>query len=215
MAESMIGPSDPEYKDVQASIVRYEYDPRKAVQMIEGLGLTRGSDGLWRDGAGQPLSLEVRSVTAETQQKLALTTLDFWRQVGIAGEPYVIPIQLARDPEQYSTHPGLLLVRNPAHIRGLTGLHSSRSPLPENRFTGLNYGRYKSDEFDALIDALNVTVPMPERMRVLAQALHFMTENVNVFGLAFNPDPILISNRLTNVSPDRPTWNTYEWDVRS
>jgi hypothetical protein len=183
--------------------------------MIESLGYTRGSDGIWRDNAGQRLSLEVRTVTAETQQKLTLSTLDFWRQVGIAGEPHVIPLQLARDPEQYSTHPGLLLVRNPAHIRGLTGLHSSRSPMPENRFTGLNYGRYQSEEFDASIDALNIAVRTDERMRLLGQAVRHVTENLNVWGLVFNPDPILISRRLVNIGPDRPTWNTHQWDVRS
>ncbi len=215
VAEAMFGPTDPEYKDIQSSIVKYDHDPRRAAQMIEGLGYVRGPDGGLRDASGQRLGLEVRTITAETQQKLTFSTIDFWKQIGIAAEPSIIPLQLARDPEQYSTHPGFLVVRNPANMRGLTGLHSSRSPLPENRFTGLNYGRYKSEEFDAIIDALNVTVPMPDRMRVLGQAVRHMSENVNVIGLVFNPDPLLLSNKLTGISADRPTWNTHLWDVRS
>ncbi len=212
-ALSAVAPSDPEYHDIESSIARVDHDPRRAAQLLEGLGFTRSSDGLYRDGAGQHLSVEVRTIVAETQQKLTLSTVDAWRRIGINAEPGTIPLQLARDAEQYATFPGFLVVRNPAHIRGLSGLHSSRSPLPENRFTGNNYGRYKSDEFDALIDRLFVTIPAREQVQVLGQIVRHMTENLNVIGLVFNPDPILISNRLQNVPVKRPTWNTQEWDV--
>ncbi|MPZ15561.1 MAG: hypothetical protein GEU73_14265 [Chloroflexi bacterium] len=213
-ALSAIAPSDPEYRAIEGNIVRYDFDPRRAMEMIENLGYSRGPDGLFRDAGGQQLSVEVRTIVAETQQKLMLSTVDFWKQAGINAEPATIPLQLARDSEQYATHPGFLIVRNPAHVRGLSGLHSSRSPVPENRFTGNNYGRYKSEEFDRLLDTLFVTIPMQEEMQILGQIVRHMTENLNVIGLVFNPDPILVSNRVQNVPVRRPTWNTHEWDVR-
>ena len=194
--------------------MRQNYDPRQSAQLLEGLGYTKGADGLLRDGAVQRLNLEIRSVTAETQQKLTLATVDFWRQIGVDAEPYVIPLQLARDPEQYATFPGAMIVRNPAHLRGLVGLLSNRSPLPENRFTGNNYGRYRSEAFDAIISNLVVTIPVTERMQILGQAVHHMSEQLNVIGLVFNPDPILIANRLQNIPTIRPTWNSHEWDVK-
>ena len=86
--------------------------------------------------------------------------------------------------------------------------------MPENRFTGNNYGRYKSEEFDTLIDTLFVTIPMREQMQVLGQLVRHMSENLNVIGLVFNPDPILISNRVQNIPVRRPTWNTQEWEVK-
>jgi peptide/nickel transport system substrate-binding protein len=212
-AHSMFSPGDPENREIERSIVRYEYDPRKAAQMIEALGYAKGPDGFFRDTSGQRFSLEIRTIVADTQQKLTLSTIDFWRQIGVNAEAWTIPLQLARDAEQYSTHPGFLLVRNPANLRGISGLHSSRSPVPENRFSGLNYGRYKSAELDGLIDKLFVTIPVAERSQLLGQIVRHMSENLNVIGLVFNPDPILIGNRLRNVPVQRPTWNTHEWDV--
>lgn len=212
-AHSMFSPGDPEHAEIESFITRYDYDPRKAAQMIEGLGFSRAADGFVRDASGQRLPVEIRTIVADTQQKLTLSTIDFWRQVGVAAEPWTISLQLARDSEQYATHSGFLLVRNPAHLRGISGLHSSRSPLPENRFSGLNYGRYRNEELDSLIDRLFVTVPLRERAQVTGQIVRHMTENLNVIGLVFNPDPILIGNRLRNIPIQRPTWNTHEWDV--
>src|SRR5439155_7924927 len=178
-AHSIISPSDPEYAAIEPSIVRYAYDPRRAAQMIEALGYSRGPDGILLDPTGQRLAVEIRTVTAETQQKLMLATVDFWRQVGVNAEPSTIPLQLAGAAEQYATFPGFLLVRSPGAVRGIRSLRSANSPLPENRFNGTNYGRHRSEEFDGLIDKLFVTVPMAQGMQALGQTVHYMTEQLN------------------------------------
>jgi peptide/nickel transport system substrate-binding protein len=61
VAHAMVKEGDAEYPFVKDRIVRYEYDPTKAVQMIEGLGYTKGADGMFRDAAGQILSIEGRA----------------------------------------------------------------------------------------------------------------------------------------------------------
>ena len=53
IAHSLLLPTDPEAKQVEPSMVKYDYDPARATQMIEGLGFTRGTDGFFRDAAGQ------------------------------------------------------------------------------------------------------------------------------------------------------------------
>ena len=38
VAHVYLSPTEPEYKDVEDAVVRYEYDPRRAAQMLEELG---------------------------------------------------------------------------------------------------------------------------------------------------------------------------------
>ena len=38
---------------IESAIVKYDYDPRKAMQLLAGLGYTKGSDGFLADGSGQ------------------------------------------------------------------------------------------------------------------------------------------------------------------
>src|SRR5205807_6546177 len=61
IAHLYLPPSEPEYAEVQDSAIRYEYDPRRAAQLIEGLGYSRGSDGIYRSAGGDRLAVELRS----------------------------------------------------------------------------------------------------------------------------------------------------------
>ena len=73
--------------------------------------------------------------------------------------------------------------------------------------------------FDSIIERLFVTVPKKERLELIAQATLHIAENLNVMGLFYNADPILISDRLLHVNVPRGprstvTWNAHEWAVQ-
>src|SRR5207247_14949 len=69
-----------EYRASEASIVRYDYDPRRAAQLLEGLGYRKGPDGLYLDPAGQKFSLEIRTTTGDVQQeRTTLATQGNWQ----------------------------------------------------------------------------------------------------------------------------------------
>src|SRR5262249_15804362 len=53
VANVYVSPAVPEYKEVADSVVVYQYDPRKAAELIEGLGYTKGPDGAYRSAAGE------------------------------------------------------------------------------------------------------------------------------------------------------------------
>ncbi len=57
VAHSMVEPRVPEYREVQSAAFQYEFDPRRTIQMIEGIGYTRASDGIFRDAPGQRLTV--------------------------------------------------------------------------------------------------------------------------------------------------------------
>src|SRR5262249_43394455 len=82
VANSFMNPGQAQYRDLEARLVTYEYDPRKATAMLEGLGYTKGGDGAYHDGAGQPLSFELRAWTGTSFPYRAVVA-DQWRGLGI------------------------------------------------------------------------------------------------------------------------------------
>jgi peptide/nickel transport system substrate-binding protein len=215
-AHSLVNPQEPDYPAIEPHIVRYEYDPRLAMQMIEGLGYARGLDGVFRNAAAEKLSVEIRSTTARaTNQKAVLSLADYWGRVGVVAEPYFTPPQLAADREHRSNFPGFEIAQQPNDLESFDRLHSSQSPLPENgyRITG-NRSRYSNPQFDALIDRFVVTVPPDERLRIVGQIVRHMTEQVVTVNLFFGADPTLVNKRLVNVTA-KLAWNAYEWDLKS
>src|SRR5206468_1190126 len=49
VANTFMAPNQPDYAGIEPRVMKYDYDPRKAAQMIEELGYRRGSDGMMRE----------------------------------------------------------------------------------------------------------------------------------------------------------------------
>ncbi|HET7558693.1 MAG TPA: ABC transporter substrate-binding protein [Limnochordia bacterium] len=46
-------------KETQAKLNAYAYDPAKATQILQGIGFSKGADGIWRDDKGKPMQYEL------------------------------------------------------------------------------------------------------------------------------------------------------------
>ncbi len=75
VAHSYLNPREPEYRDIEPQIVKYEYDPRRAMQLIEGLGYHRGPEGGYVDATNRKLSLEPRLERQRMGRALGLSQL--------------------------------------------------------------------------------------------------------------------------------------------
>lgn len=205
-------PIQPEFKDIESYIVRYDFDPRKGAQLIEGLGYTRGPDGMFQDAANQRLSVELRATAShETNEHSTLIVADDWRRMGIGVETLTIPPQRNLDREYRQTRPAFELVGQPDDIYRL---HSREIPTPETRFVGDNRPRYASPQLDSLIDRYYLTIPRPERVQVLGGIIRHITDQVVLMSFFYTVGPVMVSNRLRNVT-SVPTWNPHQWDVAS
>jgi peptide/nickel transport system substrate-binding protein len=220
VAHAFLNPSEPDYRAIENSIVRYDYDPARATQLIEGLGYRKSGDGIFRDTAGQMLGLPIWT-TSETDihLKTIFPVADEWQRIGITVDPQVLPQQRAQDREYRANFPGFLLWRQPNNIASLSRYHGSTTPLAENNYVGTNNARYLNPEWDAIIDRYFATVPKADRDQVLGQAVRHMTENLNVMGLFYDTEPSFIGNRLRNVAVIKAdgqnmSWNAHEWTVQ-
>jgi peptide/nickel transport system substrate-binding protein len=221
VAHAFLNPSEPEYKQVEGLIIKYDYDPRRAVQLLEELGNVRGSDGMMRMANGQPLAIQFQTTAQETHQAALFSMGDYLKQVGVEIQPEILAPQRVQDREYRSQRPGFELARNPNGVSSfLPRNHGSQTGLPENNFRRYtNKSRYMNPEFDALIDRYFETVPLGERTAVLGQILHHMTENLNAFGLVYETEVIAVGNRVSGVTMARTdvsnsTWQSHLWDVK-
>jgi peptide/nickel transport system substrate-binding protein len=220
VAHSMVPPSDLAYKSVESSIMRYDYDPRRAVALLEEIGYVRGADGMFRDTAGQLVPLDVRTSGGDDAHEAGVFTIaENLKRVGIASEPYLIP-QAQRDDRAFNAQfPGVRLWRGSNSLFEVDRLHSREAAVQENRFSGGNRSRYVNADFDGLIDTYMVTVPPAERTQVLARVVRHMTENLNVMGLWFNTEPAVVGKRVQGFTNKKTTgaytaWNAHEWEIK-
>jgi peptide/nickel transport system substrate-binding protein len=220
MAHSPFPPDSREYRATESSLVKYEHDPRRATQLLEGLGYTRGGDGLLRDGQGQPLALELRTTGhREIAVKATFPVQHYWSQQGVTVEPNVIPIQRVSDIETQATFPAFLLVRTGYGIDRIPSFHSTEARIAEKSFNGRNNGRYMNAELDAVIDRYWVTIPAAERMNLIGQVLHHVTDQVALMPLFYDMDIMLTSSRLRGPEDSlrgdasSQAWNAHLWDV--
>ena len=111
VAESHLGPDNMEWRYVEGGIVRYEYDSRKAAQIIQDLGYVKGPDGFFRDAAGERLSVDLRLGPAPVNQKPGLAITDYWQRVGVGVDVNTMALQRQQDREYNNSYPNFYLIR--------------------------------------------------------------------------------------------------------
>ena len=212
-----INPGQPEFQDTLPAAMRYDYDLRRAAQLVEELGYTKRPDGFYFDGTGQKLSAEIRT-TAEDDLKdnLMFATSDQWRSFGVDAQPLHIPRQQAQDLEYRINRPAFELTRQPddfseASLRRILGRESA---LPENGYRGQNRTRYQNAELDGLIDRYLITIPQRERMEIGRGIVRHVTENLPIMGVAYDATAMLIASSMVGVNAVDFTRNAHTWDVK-
>lgn len=213
VANAWIKPDDADYPLVEKSIVRYDFDPRRSAQLIEVLGYVRGADGMYRDAAGQILSVEIRTTI---QLDTIYPVADYWRRIGVETTPNVVPRQLAQDLEYRTQFPGFEVLRGPTNPQVLV---TPELKTAENKYAGANYPSYSNPVYDALAGRYYATISKPERMRLAAEIMHWWSDELVNLPLIYDVEPIAISNRLTGLAARNASgnhaWNAHEWDLKS
>lgn len=233
IAHAWVNDGDPFYKNLEGSIVRYDYDQRRTAQLIEELGYVKDPEGFYRpdlsgrpdfagrDRGGERLAVEIRTSTpSQTQIQAMFAVADMLQRAGVSVEPVVIPPQRAQDLPYRAAFPAFEMLRGGSDLKSFGVLHSRAARLPENNFRGVggtNYARYMSRELDGLIERYFATIPVADRVRLAGEVLHHVTDQLVVMPLLWDVEVALISNRLVNIAARHKdssnAWNAHEWDV--
>jgi peptide/nickel transport system substrate-binding protein len=221
IGHTFVSPREREFAEIDGSIVKYEYDPRRASQMIELLGYSKGPDGFFRDRSGQTLQVQARTSQGDDlQEKTMYAAADDWQKVGVQVERHLVPPQRANDAEYRATFPAFDVKRQAGTMDYARNFHSDRVALPENSYLASgNNSRYRNRELDASIERYFTTIPHEDRMDAARRIVQHVSEQVAWIGLFYQTEPDLMANRLLNVSVPKSSgssrlWNIHEWDIR-
>lgn len=218
---SIFYPGQPQYEALERTVPRYDYDPRRAIQMIEGVGYSRGPDGIFRDPAGQTLSVELRSSQMSINQKARLAVGDYWKQIGVDVEHHVYPPARQREQPYRATFPGFQLNRNPVDLDIVSRFHSSQLATETTGWRGEDSG-YQNSQYDALYERYAVTIPLAERQQLLGQIARHLGENLPLLGLFYDTEPLALKDKMLNVAVPiggrvtgvASVFSIHLWDVR-
>jgi len=213
VADSVVIPKDPDLPAIESSIVKYTYDPQASIRAIEGLGYTRGGDGMFRDASGQMLSVEMRTTSDNDIHMAAFYPVnDYIKAIGVQVDPVVIPPARQRDVEYRAKFPGFQYTQGSAGLASLNNYITPMQKTAENGYRGQHTG-YSNLEYDALVDRYQTTIPRPERMQAAAAAIHHMTDQLVVMTTFYNTQPQAVANRLKNVPENASVANIYAFDL--
>lgn len=207
VAHSVVAPDDALARTVEDSVVRYDYDPRRARELIQSLGYSLGSDGFFRDGGGQKLLVEHRTLSTDINAKTLYIMTDDWRRLGVDVDPVIIPTALAQNRQYRDGYPAFETQRGNPDLYSLSSLMSTSS----------SRHRYNSLSFDRLIEQYLIAIEPSSRLTLLRQILRQMTDEVVLLDLFWDVEPTMIGDRLRNVTArnvrSSHTWNIQDWDV--
>jgi hypothetical protein len=121
------------------------------------------------------------------------------------------------DQEYRAKFPTFELLRG-ISIDSVTNFHTRQQKTAANNWRGGN-GGYSNAAYDQLLDRYQVTIPIPQRVQLLGDLVHHISDQVVVQVLFWDVEPILISNRIQGVTArhrgSSHAWNASEWDLRS
>jgi peptide/nickel transport system substrate-binding protein len=173
-ADLLIAPSNPVYPLVeQRGFQKYPYDTAQAQRLLEQAGWQRGAGGLYRNAAGQPLAIEVRSTDYVANVKEAEAVAGQWRAGGLEVTTLAVPDSAPRAyrDEMRHTFPGVLAGPLRDNHDSLEAFISSQTGTQANRWSGDNRGGYSSPLFDQLYDRSIVALNPSERQGLIADML--------------------------------------------
>lgn len=202
-------------KDV---VVRYEYDQRRAQELLAEAGWRRGSDGLWLTSAGQR-AVVPEWTTPGYEQEVAIIA-DNWKAIGVGAEQVVLSTGEARDRQHVASFPGVMTTTFPINFQYWIQRHHGPACSTEaNRWTGNNRGCYQNPERDRVASALNVAIDPDEQRRLFRELARIESGDVAALPLYFNVQLTVFRDGVTGVKRNTvpkttATWNVAEWDVR-
>jgi peptide/nickel transport system substrate-binding protein len=207
-------PNDPIFAEADRTVVKYPFDPQRAVAILEEMGWRRQPSGLLTNAAGQTLDLDVNSGSAEPQVPTIIA--DAWKAVGINAGLDIVPTAQLADPRVRS---GFSAARVGQRGPTMDGFHliSSKVPQPP-RFNDANYGSFSDSEVDRLQSLAVTSFDEGERRQAAIAMNKLLSELAAYAPLYYQSDVLVAKHRLSGpvgpgLTQSGVTWNIYEWEV--
>ncbi len=221
-SDNYVPPTVPYFTEVDRTIAKYAFDPRRAEQYMSEAGFAKDSEGFYASPTTGRFKTDIRVTAGPEFERGQAIVMDAWRRVGFDVSGSVLPAAQARDREARQTFPGMASRGGGLEERSFT---TPEIGSPANRWTGDNRGGWSSSEYDRIYNAFTTTIDQAERVRYTVQMLRLLSEelpaypmylalqvNAQVAGLQ-GPEPGTAG--FGTMTPGTlPYWNIQDWELR-
>ena len=212
VAHSNVNPLDWVHTD---DTPRYAFDPAKAAALLDEAGWTVGKDGVRRNAAGEPLTLEIMTTAGNRTRELVEQVLQSqWKQLGvdarIRNQPARVFFGQTVSERKFPAMAMFAWISAPESVPRTT-LHSDHIPTADNNWAGQNYTGFKSNEVDALIEAIEIELDRDKRRELWRRLQHIYAEELPALPLYFRAEPYILPKWLTGLRPTGHQYPTTLW----
>jgi peptide/nickel transport system substrate-binding protein len=187
VTDGLLSPRVSYYSAIEPTIAKYPYDPRRAQELLDEMGLQRGTDGFYLGLERQPFSLDILSLVNPTSDSQNAIIVETYRRIGLNAAGRILPAPLFGDGQTRASMGAMQLTGGSGFERAMNGLTSASISRPETRWQGSNRGAWSSPAYDRLYDQYNTTLDLATQIQLLAQMEKIASEEVPWIPLCYTP----------------------------
>jgi peptide/nickel transport system substrate-binding protein len=184
LTSTLTSPRVPFYGQIEPLIKQYPYDARRAGQLLEEAGYTKGGDGFYAKD-GQHLAPGVWSSSGDKNEQEAAVFVDSLRRSGIDAHQEVFPSSQLRDAQARALIPGVSIRGGSLDYSAMT---SEQIPSEDNRWHGNNRGGWSNATYDGAYHRFTNTLDRSQRIDLIGQMEKVFTEQVPAIAHYFQPN---------------------------
>lgn len=209
------GPVSPLDRAFHEDLPTWDFDPKRARELLERADWQRGSDGVRRNADGDRLEVPLMTTAGNRIRELVQQVIArAWKEVGVEvrsrNEPARVFFGETVSKRRFEGGAMFAWISSPENVPRTT-LHSEMIPTEENGWSGQNYTGYANPEMDALIDAIEVELDEDARMELWAELQDIYAEDLPALPLYFRADPFVIPEWLKGIEPTGHQFPTSYW----
>jgi peptide/nickel transport system substrate-binding protein len=220
ISHTFIPPNDPRWEWVRDAVTTYDFDQRRAQQLLSDVGWQRSGNGPLLTSSGDQVTLPVWASSAGNNELEVAIIGDLWKSLGINVEQVILSGAQARDGELLVNFPAF----NPSAIslgfqNTLRRVNGKYCPTEQTRWVGSSLGCYQNAEMDRIIDRIQVATQPVEQRELWRSLMRIQSEDLPVLPLYFEVKAAIFREGVVGIRGDsKPvtstTWNVGEWDLR-
>lgn len=209
------GPVSPLDRVASSTVQHYQYDPAKAAALLDAAGWQPDTEGLRHNAAGEPLRIEIMSTAGnKTRELLQQVMQGQLKQLGVDlrinnQAPRVFFGQTTRE-RRFSGLALFAWISAPESVPRST-LHSSEIPSAENSYAGQNYPGFRNAEMDQLLEELETTLDLAERMPLWQRLQAIYAEQLPALPLFWRPNSYIYPLWLRGAEPTGHLDSSTNW----
>lgn len=202
VADSNVSPLDWVHSK---DIPHYDYDPEKAIALLEEAGWKELRSGVRHNGAGEALRLDFMTTAGNRSRELLQQVLQSqWREVGIdtiiRNETPRVFFGQTLDRRNFGALALFAWLSAPEQVPRST-LHSEEIPSEGNGWRGQNYTGFSDPVMDELLEEIERELDPKARQALWQQLQQIYAEELPALPLFWRASPQVIPSWLEGVRP--------------